>query len=180
MANNGFIMTDRAILDTWLWEDNPEPFDKRSAFQYLQFQANYKDKSITLRKTKRSFVVRKGSFLTSVENLAQTWHWSKGKVRRFLEDLTSTHMIRVTVYTYGTLVTLVGIGSAGKRGPTDRYDDGHGDGYADGSDDGSADGYADGSTDGTRHNKVNKSNKDNNTRNKKSANARGNPWEVLE
>ena len=162
MANDkGFIMTDRGILETWLWEGNTEPFDKRSAFQYMQFQANYKDKTIMLKGTKRPFTICKGSFLTSIEKLANTWHWSKGKVKRFLGDLIDTDMIRVDGYTYGTLVTLVNISKTATRRPADGPTDRPTDEPENGSTDRTTDRPADVTHDRPRHNKDKYRNKDN-------------------
>ena len=160
-SDKGFIMTDREIMDSWIWEGNTEPFDKRSAFQYMQFQANYKDKTIMLKNTKRPFTICKGSFLTSIEKLATTWHWSKGKVKRFLGDLIDTDMIRVDGYTYGTLVTLVNIGQTATRRPADRPTDRPTDEPENESTDRTSDRPADSTHDRPRHNKDKKKNKDN-------------------
>lgn len=124
MAKNlkPFIMLERDIEEQWFW-DSDEPYDKRSAYVYLRFRAFYQEQNINVKKTGRMFTVCKGSFLTSIEKLAKKWHWSKGKVKRFMSDLIDANMIRMTVYTYGTLVTLINTNDFGYRRPTDDTND---------------------------------------------------------
>ena len=124
MAKNlkPFIMLERDIEDQWFWASD-EPYDKRSAYVYIRFRAYYQEQNISVKKTGRMFTVCKGSFLTSIEKLANKWHWSKGKVKRFLSDLIDANLIRMTVYTYGTLLTLINTNDNGYDGPTNDTDD---------------------------------------------------------
>ena len=124
MAKNlkPFIMLERDLEEQWFWASD-EPYDKRSAYVYIRFRAYYQEQNISVKKTGRMFTVCKGSFLTSIEKLANKWHWSKGKVKRFLSDLIDANLIRMTVYTYGTLLTLINTNDNGYDGPTNDTDD---------------------------------------------------------
>lgn len=104
----GWIKVHRSICDNFIWKKN-DPFDKRSALIDLFMMANHEDGEFAINSTD-VIKIRRGQFFTSIENLAKRWHWSEGKVRRFLSLLVSANMIYKSGGQYGTLVTIVNYG----------------------------------------------------------------------
>ncbi|QRI54040.1 DnaD domain-containing protein [Clostridium botulinum] len=99
----GWISLYRAMEDGWLWED--KPFARGQAWIDLLLQANHKDKKTF---SKGELVtVKRGSFLTSDQLLADRWGWSRKKVRTFLEVLVKEQMIELKRSPKGTSLTLV-------------------------------------------------------------------------
>jgi len=102
----GWISLYRAMEDGWLWQD--KPFARGQAWIDLLLQANHKDKKTF---SKGELVdVRRGSFLTSDQSLADRWGWSRKKVRTFLETLVSERMIELNRTPKGTSLTIVNWG----------------------------------------------------------------------
>ncbi|MFV3013601.1 DnaD domain-containing protein [Clostridium botulinum] len=99
----GWISLYRAMEDGWLWED--KPFARGQAWIDLLLQANHKDKK-TFSKGEL-VIVKRGSFLTSDQLLADRWGWSRKKVRTFLEVLVKEQMIELKRSPKGTSLTLV-------------------------------------------------------------------------
>ncbi|MBY6877946.1 DnaD domain-containing protein [Clostridium botulinum] len=99
----GWISLYRAMEDGWLWED--KPFARGQAWIDILLQANHKDKKTF---SKGELVtVKRGSFLTSDQLLADRWGWSRKKVRTFLEVLVKEQMIELKRSPKGTSLTLV-------------------------------------------------------------------------
>ncbi|MDU7250874.1 MAG: DnaD domain protein [Clostridium sp.] len=98
----GWISLYRAMEDGWLWED--KPFARGQAWIDLLLQANHKDKK-TFSKGEL-VIVKRGSFLTSDQILADRWGWSRKKVRTFLEVLVKEQMIELKRSPKGTSLTL--------------------------------------------------------------------------
>lgn len=102
----GWISLYRAMEDGWLWQD--KPFARGQAWIDLLLQANHKDKKTF---SKGELVdVKRGSFLTSDQSLADRWGWSRKKVRTFLETLVSERMIELSRTPKGTSLTIVNWG----------------------------------------------------------------------
>lgn len=100
----GWIKSYRKMQNNWIWRYK-EPYDRRSAWQYILFQAYYKDDKIM---NKGELVlVKRGQFPTSVRDLADKWMWSIGKVQRFLDALEAEHMVERSRLKNGTLITVV-------------------------------------------------------------------------
>jgi hypothetical protein len=55
------------------------------AIIYLILKASYAEHEVRTRST-GDITIRRGELLTSLESLAEAWNWSKGKVKRFLEN----------------------------------------------------------------------------------------------
>lgn len=108
MSKKGYIKLHRSIQDNELWDD-PEPFDRRSAWIDLLLMANHKD--IEVYYDGKTLTVKRGDMLTSLRKLAVRWGWGKDKVERFMCFLESRHMLtrkRATQRaTAGTLITIV-------------------------------------------------------------------------
>ena len=100
-----WIKLNRAIMDDWIWTDgNNEPFDKRSAWIDLLMLAYDKD---TFKVHKGQIVeIKRGQVPYSKEFLANRWHWSRGKVDRFLLALKRDKKCTTNSTTHGTTITI--------------------------------------------------------------------------
>lgn len=90
MAGKGWISVHRKIQSHWVW-DSSEPFDKRSAWIDILLLVNHKKNKFLL--GNELVEVDKGEKITSERKLAKRWHWSRTKVRNFLELLKKDEMI---------------------------------------------------------------------------------------
>lgn len=114
---NGYILVYRSLLNNEIWISD-EPFDKRSAWIDLLLLAQHKNYNGTER----------GSYTTSQMWLAQRWKWSRGKVNRFLRQLSEQGCVATKCATNGatrgTTITLVNYGKFQGHGTTDGTTDG--------------------------------------------------------
>jgi len=95
----GYILLHRQIWDNRIWNDK-EPFDGRSAWIDLLLMANHADKDMLMGLKVVNF--KRGQIHTSCVNLAKRWHWSRGRVIRYLRLLSELGMISFTSTTNGT------------------------------------------------------------------------------
>ena len=100
----GWIKLYRQIQDNELWQSG-EPFSRRDAWIDLLLMANHEQRTIVIRG--RPKVINAGEHWTSYRILADRWHWSYEKVRRYFDLLDELDMAHTTVTPSGTLVTLV-------------------------------------------------------------------------
>lgn len=105
MSKQGYIKLHRQIQDCWIWNDDDEKFDKRSAWIDLLLLANHKNVKIAF--DGKLIVVERGQHITSIRKLATRWNWSTNKVTRFLDLLASDQMIIRESDTKKTLITIV-------------------------------------------------------------------------
>lgn len=84
MSNNGWIRLHRKIMGTPEWL--AEPFTRGQAWVDLLLLANHAPGYI--RRRGILIEVERGQVGHSEEALAARWSWSRGKVRRFLSELT--------------------------------------------------------------------------------------------
>ena len=105
MPKQGYIKLHRQIQDCWIWTDDDEKFDKRSAWIDLLLLANHKNVKIAF--DGKLIVVERGQHITSIRKLATRWNWSTNKVTRFLDLLASDQMIIRESDTKKTLITIV-------------------------------------------------------------------------
>lgn len=101
----GWIKLFRKILDNIIWK-SPEPYDRRSAWVELILLANHEPNEFLNSKGK-PIKVDTGQCFTSIDMLANKFHWSKNKVRRYLRLLDELDMCHSCGTTDGTLLTLV-------------------------------------------------------------------------
>ena len=137
----GWIKLHRQIIDSAIWNIDT-PHNERDAWIEIILLANHAPKVIYTRRHEKVEIGR-GQFFTSIRKLSERFGWSKNRVRRYVDMLTDTHMIRVDGYADGTLITVENYAKF--------QGEGHADGYADGYSDEHAGGYADGTR--TRMNK---------------------------
>ena len=90
-------------------EENPlyfsEPFDRWHAWQDLLLIVNHEKKQFISKG--QLITLEPGQTVTSDRILAQRWHWSREKVRRFLKLLNDTSMCTIKRTTNGTILTVV-------------------------------------------------------------------------
>lgn len=85
----GYIKLFRQLMENEIWKDS-EPFCRRAAWVDLLMMANHEDHTVW--DSGESIEVGRGEVNRSVKYLADRWHWSRGKVTRFLHDLEMNHM----------------------------------------------------------------------------------------
>lgn len=134
--DKGWVKVYRQITDSYIWSAK-DPFDRRSAWIDLIMMANHEERSFLLRNGQNQ-VVGEGQLFTSTNHLAERWHWSRGKVNRYLELLSEQGMCTVTGQPCGTLITLIKYGDFQHGRAANRTTNG------------TTDGTSDGTTDGTR------------------------------
>ena len=101
-----FFIIDRKLLDSDLWVD--EPFTKGQAWVDLIGMANFRD--LKRYKGEQVEIFKRGQVVTSERTLAERWHWSRGKVKRYLELLASDAMCATKQTTRGLVITLENYG----------------------------------------------------------------------
>lgn len=140
----GFLKLDRQIVESSIWDDG-EPFDAAHAWIDLLLYVNWKDSERMIRK--KIVKVKRGSQIVSDQFLANRWHWSRNRVRRYIKMLEDAGMITVNRTADGTWLNVVNYAFF-----QDRW-------TANGTADGTTDGTAGDTADGTQSNKDNKNNK---------------------
>ena len=123
----GWIKLSRQIQECdLLWDSIDEPFDRRSAWIDLLMMANHEDKEIVF--NGKPLTVKMGQRMTSIRILAERWHWSVNKVRRYLELLQRLEMVHKDSDNHSTLLTIVNYGKYQVKWHTDEYTDEYTDG----------------------------------------------------
>lgn len=142
----GWFSVDRSLLGSDLWLG--EPFTRGQAWIDLIGLARFEGGSVRLKGT--LLEVARGKVARSEGNLADRWMWSRGKVRRFLNELEIEQRIVQQKTNVTTLIELINY---------DQYQHGgtaNGTGRSTGN--GTEGGTADGTADGTRNKKYNNAN----------------------
>lgn len=98
----GWQKVYRDITKHWLWED--KPFSRGQAFIDLLLMVNHKDKKILFNGD--LVEVKRGSRITSLRQLGESWGWSRTKVKKFLEQLEKDGMITVKSDSKKTVVSI--------------------------------------------------------------------------
>ena len=105
--NRGLIPLWRCIDQTQILNDW-KPFYKFHDWVDLLLEANHKD--ITFTVAGRPVTIRRGEKYTSILQLAEKWHWSKNRVKRFLATLEVNSMCTTKRTNAGTIITIVNYG----------------------------------------------------------------------
>lgn len=98
----GWVKVYRDIENNWLWEDIP--FSRGQAFIDLLLMVNHQDKKILFNGD--LVEVKRGSRITSLRQLGESWGWSRTKVKKFLEQLEKDGMITVKSDSKKTVVSI--------------------------------------------------------------------------
>ena len=101
--NKTWIKLYRQILNNDLY--NIKPFDRLHAWIDLLLLAEFKTHKKLWRGSMTEF--RKGDVNLSIKRLAERWGWSRGKVERFLGNLSDMEMIQLNVHRNRTTITIV-------------------------------------------------------------------------
>lgn len=141
----GWIKLHRQIMDNEIW-NMPEPFDRRSAWIDLLMLMNHEPRAVPLRNGNVVYL-EAGQHFTSMDALAERWHWSRGKVIRYMKLLCKLEMCTCSATADGTTITVINYGFF-QTGRT-----------ADGTTDNTTGGTTDGTTDGTRTRNIKNYNK---------------------
>lgn len=122
----GWIKLYRDLQDNALWSSDI-PFDERSAWVDLLLTVNHEDGQVFTH-NKEFVPVKRGSTLTSLRKLAERWHWSANRVKRFLETLSAMKMVKIETHPgthSGTLLTVVKYDDFQGERNTHEYTDEH-------------------------------------------------------
>lgn len=98
--HEGWIKLHRSLLDNPIWTS--EPFTRGQAWADILLMVNHEEGI-----GPKGDRIPEGAMVTSYAILAKRWHWSIGKVRRYLSTLTGTQMISLTGTRSGTLLSVV-------------------------------------------------------------------------
>ena len=102
-----FFKLARQITKSAIWDDGT-PFDKAHAWIDLLMYVNWADGE---RQIDGQIVkVKRGSTFTSDQFLANRWHWSRSRVRRYLNMLEAAMMVTVKRTPCGTWINVVNYG----------------------------------------------------------------------
>lgn len=133
----GWILLYRSIQDNDIWNSN-EPFDRRSAWIDLLLLMNHETRNVMI--DGKLITVERGQHWTSTVKLANRWNWSRGRVKRYLDQLSGQGMIHVSSTARGTTITVI------------KYDVYQSMRTTNDTSDGTTGGTTDGTTDGTQTN----------------------------
>lgn len=136
VKNKGYVLIQRSIIDHWIWKDET-PFTYRDAWIDLILMVNHEDNKIMI--NHNYITVQRGQHYTSVRKLAERWHWSKNRVRHFLQLLVCDGMCLTFKTGNGTLLTLVNYDKNQSWRDTNRYTNKDTDKYSDRDTDGYTD-----------------------------------------
>jgi len=95
--NNGFVVTDRRILD-WEWFTDPKT---AHLWEYLRIKANWKENKW------KGLVIHRGQTLETLEGMSSATGLSVKSVRTALNHLISTGEVAEEVTRYGRVITVV-------------------------------------------------------------------------
>lgn len=119
-SDKGYVLIYRSVWDCWVWKE--KPFDRGRAWIDLILMVNHDEATIMF--NNRPLKIERGQCVTSLSILASRWGWSRSKVKRFLDDLKSEHMIDEKRNTHGTLLTIENYSVYQGRRNTKRNTDG--------------------------------------------------------
>ena len=91
MASNGYIKLHRQIQDSADWHS--EPFTRVQAWIDILLNAAHKPHSVRIRGIRID--LERGQLALSEVEYGKRWSWSRGKVRRFLAELSSKAVQRI-------------------------------------------------------------------------------------
>ena len=126
---DGWIKLWRQIWMSDIWKGS-EPFCKRAAWIDLILMANHEAHTVNTKDG--PITIERGQLHTSVAKLAHRWHWSEGKVRRFIERTKRQEMVQTKRQGNGTTLTIENYTFYQDTRRTNSTTDGRTDGITDG------------------------------------------------
>lgn len=111
--HRGYILLHRAILDNPMWL--AEAFDRARAWIDLLLLANHADSYFRVRGVRVD--IKRGQVGHSAVTLAKRWRWSRGKVKRFLNELEKDQQIVQQKNNVTTLITIINYDAYQKNKP---------------------------------------------------------------
>lgn len=125
MSKAGFVLIYRSVTDSPDWL--AEPFTRGQAWVDLLMLANHKEGYI--RKAGQKISIKRGQCGWSEKKLAERWQWSRGKVRRFIDELVDGERVSKETNTRTTMLTICNYNKYQRPNKpdstTDRTTDGH-------------------------------------------------------
>ena len=97
--NKGWIKLFRSVTDNPMW--NEKPFSRGQAWIDILLMANHEDRYVG------NIKVEAGSFITSMQKLAERWGWSRSAVIRYMNRTQTEHMVILKADSKRTLVSIV-------------------------------------------------------------------------
>lgn len=116
----GWIKLHRKLCENPLWKS--EPFSRGQAWVDLLLLANHEGGYFYVRGNKVE--LNRGQLGYSQVTLADRWQWSRGKVKRFLNELETEQQIEQQNTSVTTLITIVNYKTFQARGTADGTADG--------------------------------------------------------
>lgn len=101
--SQGWIKVHRSLAHHEIWLE--EPFTRGQAWLDMLLLANHKDGTIRVRGIK--IKIKRGQLGWSELGLSKRWLWSRGKVRKFLDELKSDGMIDYKTDNKTMVITLL-------------------------------------------------------------------------
>lgn len=101
--STGYISLYRSIQKHWVWES--KPFADGQAWVDLLIRACYENKAISF--NSQLVKLEEGEIITSINKLANSWGWSRGKVERFLKRLEADKMLSYQTDNHKTVIKLL-------------------------------------------------------------------------
>lgn len=118
LRRKGWIRLYRKIEDNSMWLN--EPFTRGQAWVDLLLLANHQDGYI--RVAGERIKIKRGQVGWSKKSLAERWRWSRGKVQRFLGELSKMeHQIEQQILVHTTVITIINYDKYQKNGATDGH-----------------------------------------------------------
>ena len=117
---NGWVKIHRKIFENGLSED--KPYTKLLAWIFMIAMANHKESFFYIRGNK--FTVGRGQLAWSESRLAAQFGWSRGRIRRFLNDLKNERQIVQQKNNITSLITISNYDRYQSGGTTDGTTDG--------------------------------------------------------
>lgn len=103
MENLGWIKLHRKLYESSLWKN--EKFTRGQAWADLLLMANFANSDYRIRGIK--VYVQRGQIARSVDYFSNRWKWSKGKIKRFFNELETDHQIEIQKTNIISILTII-------------------------------------------------------------------------
>ena len=101
--SRGWISLHRKILDNPILVRG-KTYSRFEAFIYMLLRANHSEGKCVI--GNQLIEVKTGSFITSQKKLMQEFNWGSTKLRAFIKLLEKDKMIKTTITTYSTMISV--------------------------------------------------------------------------